>query len=168
MPGLAADPGGEAPVREGRYAFAGDEIFRAVFRSGDRAKLAAGFVVSSLAVVGLTLRVLLQEPSFVPLAWGIAGIVDVAAIWALHIVRKNLERGDLVVDASEKRVFLGRGAELSFHALRSLRIDGEALVLDHDSGILRLRLPPGEAREAAVVVSRLIELPVVASLLDAP
>lgn len=160
VPGFAAEAGEARPDRGGRYAFIGDEGFRAVFRPADRARLAAGFAVASLAVVGLTLRLLLQEPSFVPLAWGIASIVDVAAIWALHIVRKNLGRGDLVVDASEKRVFLGRGAELEFHALRSLRIDGDTLVLVHDAGRLLVHLPPGEVGEAAAVVSRLIELPI--------
>ncbi len=151
-------------VQGGRYAFAADDGFRVVFRPTNRGRGFALFALASLVIIGFTLRLLLREPRFDPLAWGIAGLLDFAAIFSLHIVRRALATGRLIVDGAEARIFLSGGAEVRFDRLRSLHVVRQGaiahLCLLHEEGMIRVGpRPVDEIERAAAAVSRIVGLP---------
>lgn len=148
----------------GRFAFADDEGFRVVFRRADGTRAAVLAWVATALVAGITLATLLQEPAFNAIAWMIAGLVDFAAIYAIHAVRKGLAKGGIDVDGAERRVFLPQGAELGFDHLRcvSVRPAGAQaeLVLVHAGGEIRFGTrPAAEVEVAAQAVARVAEVP---------
>ncbi|AKU91305.1 hypothetical protein [Vulgatibacter incomptus] len=155
----------EPLVQGGRYVFDADDGFRVVFRPADRWRLLAAFVVTSLAIVGFTVAILLREPKFEPLAWGIAATGDFAVICALHIVRMGLAKGRIAVDAAEQRIFLPQGAEVAFDRLRSLKLTRRGglaeIVLVHEEGLIRFGArPAAESELAAAAIARITGLPI--------
>ncbi len=150
------------PLR-GRFAYAEDEGFRVVFRRADGA-LASGLAWGGTALVlAITVATLLQEDAN-GIAWMIGGLIDFAAIYAMHAVRVGLSRGGISVDGAERRIFLPEGAELVFERLHAVSVrpaGAEAeLVIAHDGGELRFGLrPAAEVEVAAQAVARVAEVP---------
>jgi len=148
----------------GRFAFAEDEGFRVVFRRADGALAAALAWGASLAVVAATVALLLQEPAFNAIAWMIGGLIDFAALWVIHALRRGLAKGGVSVDGAERRIFLPEGAELVFERLTHLSVrpaGAEAeLVVFFDGGALRFgERPAAEVERAAQAVERVAEIP---------
>lgn len=152
------------PRALGQFALALDDGFRVVFRRADGTGPLAAFWIASALVVAITLAALLGEPEFSPVAWGIAGLMDFAAIYVFHALRKGLSRGGLIVDGAERRVFLPQGAEMSFDDLREVVVvvDGAKgeLILVHGTGAIAFGPRPlEEVRTAAAAVARVGEIP---------
>lgn len=150
----------------GQYIFEADEGFRVVFRPASRIFTWIGFYLVAGLVVAGTLRLLLAEPEFNPLAWGIAATADFALILALNIIRKNVAKGPLSVDGAERRILFYGGREVAFKRLRELRIvrsgDRAELVIVHEEGSLHLgKRPIPETERAAAAVARITELELV-------
>lgn len=152
------------PRALGHFALALDDGFRVVFRRADGALPLAAFFIASAIVVAITLSALLDEPEFSPVAWGLAGLMDFAAIYVFHALRKGLSRGGLIIDGAEKRIFLPQGAEMTFDGLREVvvTVDGNRgeLHLVHDGGSIAFGPRPlAEVRTAAAAVARVGEIP---------
>jgi hypothetical protein len=152
------------PRKLGRFAFVADEGYRVVFRRADGALAWALFWVGTALTLGITWAVLQQEPAFSWRPWGIAGLVDFAIIYTLFAMRRGLSRGGLIVDGSERRVFLPEGAELRFEHLRAVEVEprgGRAeltLVLDEGTIPFGPR-PAAEVAQAAEALARVGEIP---------
>lgn len=152
------------PRALGQFALALDDGFRVVFRRADGTGPLAAFWIASALVVAITLSALLQEPEFSPVAWGLAALMDFAAIYVFHALRKGLSKGGLIVDGAERRVFLPQGAEMSFDDLREVVVvlDGAKgeLILVHGTGAIAFGPRPlDEVRIAAAAVARVGEIP---------